>query len=72
MKVTRMKKPEKKVTGFTIHYDDGTVENVDKGLLAFMPDAVSVIVKVGSLDVPLFLTLLAGLEGAAEAYLTED
>lgn len=72
MKVTRMKKPEKRVTGFTIHYDDGTMENVDKGLLAFMPDAGSVMIKVGSLDVPLFLTLLAGLEGAAEAYLTED
>lgn len=72
MKVTRMKKPDKRVTGFTIHYDDGTVESVDKGLLAFMPDAESVMVKVGSLDVPLFLTLLAGLEGAAEAYLTED
>lgn len=72
MEVTRMKKPEKRVTGFTIHYDDGTMKNVDKGLLAFMPDAESVMVKVGSLDVPLFLTLLAGLEGAAEAYLTED
>lgn len=72
MKVTRMKKPEKKVTGFIIHYDDGTVENVDRGLLAFMPDAESVMVKVGSLDVPLFLTLLVGLERAAEAYLSED
>lgn len=72
MKVARMKKPEKKVTGFTIHYDDGTVESVDKGLLAFMPDATSVMVKVGSLDVPMFLTLLAGLERAAEAYLMKD
>ena len=72
MEVTRMKKPEKGVTGFIIHYDDGTMENVDKGLLAFMPDAVSVMVKVGSLDVPLFLTLLVGLERAAEAYLSED
>lgn len=28
----KMKKPEKKVTGFTIHYDDGTVEDDEKTL----------------------------------------
>lgn len=63
---------DRKIKSFTVHYSDGTVEEVSSGLLAFMSDAESMMVKNGSLDKATFLMLLAGLEEIAESYLEED
>lgn len=61
----------KRVSQITIQYSDESQETVDKGLVAYMPDAESVLIQTKELDVPTLLTLLAALEEAAKRYLMD-
>ena len=62
----------KEVVGFTIHYSDGSSESVDQALLGRKAGAKGVYVHTVGLDVPDFLTVLAGLESTADALLRDD
>lgn len=62
---------DKEVALITIQYLDGTHEVLSKGLVAYMPDAESVLVRTKGLEVPTLLTLIAALEEAARKYLKE-
>lgn len=57
---------DKKVAFLTIHYTDGTREEVREGLLAHMPDAETVLMRVSNLDGPTVMTILAAFQGCLE------
>lgn len=65
-------KNSKEVVGVTIHYADGTSEQVDQALLGRKAGADGVYVHTVGLDVPDFLLVLMGLERAAETLLGDD
>lgn len=56
----------KDIAFFTIHFTDGSREEVRQGLLAHMPDAESVLLRVGNLDAPTVMTVLAAFQAALE------
>lgn len=62
----------KEVVSFTIHYADGSSEDVDQALLGRKAGAEGVYVHTVGLDVPDFLMVLAGLESTADALLRDD